>query len=438
MKGVTGSSPVGTDVAIVGGGLAGLAAAALCARAGRSVAVFEKSRQAGGRGASYDEGQFRFNLGPHALYRRGAAARLLRELNVPWTGRVPDTRGATALRAGTLHRLPAGPASLLGTGLFGFRSKLDFLRVLLRLPRLDTTALQATSLESWLGSALRHEPARGLVEALLRLSTYSNDSARLSAGAAIAQLQLALKAGVSYLDGGWRTLVEGLQRCAEAAGGRIFTGARVDSVEHDGSVRGLRLGDGTFWPAEQVILASGPSEASALIDGGGHAGLARWARESVPVRAACLNVALRRLPRPRTRFVLGVDQPIYFSVHSEWARLAPPGAATVYVMRYLSAEEPAGHDPRAELESLLDKAQPGWRQELAAASFLPSLLVANAMPLAASGGTSGRPGPEVPGVEGLHVAGDWVGPEGMLADAALASAGLAVQNLLASPRKVAA
>ena len=35
---------------------------------------------------------------------------------------------------------------------------------------------------------------------------------------------------------------------------------------------------------------------------------------------------------------------------------------------------------------------------------------------------AGRPGVEVPGVRGLCLAGDWIGSEGMLADAALASA----------------
>jgi hypothetical protein len=38
------------------------------------------------------------------------------------------------------------------------------------------------------------------------------------------------------------------------------------------------------------------------------------------------------------------------------------------------------------------------------------------------GGLAGRPGPAVPGSDNLYVAGDWVGREGMLAAASLASA----------------
>src|SRR5262249_57979689 len=58
-----------TDVAVVGGGLAGLAAAAYLGRAGRKVTLFERSRSLGGRAATHENGGFRFNIGPHALYR---------------------------------------------------------------------------------------------------------------------------------------------------------------------------------------------------------------------------------------------------------------------------------------------------------------------------------------------------------------------------------
>ena len=67
---------------VVGGGLAGLAAATLLARAGRSVALYERTSTIGGRAATHEEKGFRLNLGPHALYRGGAAMCVLRTLGI--------------------------------------------------------------------------------------------------------------------------------------------------------------------------------------------------------------------------------------------------------------------------------------------------------------------------------------------------------------------
>jgi hypothetical protein len=61
------------------------------------------------------------------------------------------------------------------------------------------------------------------------------------------------------------------------------------------------------------------------------------------------------------------------------------------------------------------------------------MIVMNALPLASLDGTRGRPGPQVADVPGLFVAGDWVGEEGLLVDASLASARRAAE-LIAAPR----
>lgn len=69
--------PAGTDVIVVGGGLAGLAAAAYLARAGRSVTLFEQAAAVGGRARTRKQGAFSLNQGAHALYLGGPAEQVL-------------------------------------------------------------------------------------------------------------------------------------------------------------------------------------------------------------------------------------------------------------------------------------------------------------------------------------------------------------------------
>jgi phytoene dehydrogenase-like protein len=419
------------DVAVVGGGLAGLAAATYLGRAGRRVVVFEQAPRVGGRAQTQRNHEFLFNLGPHALYAAGPGARVLRELGVRYQGGTPGP-GAFALQGGRLAPLPLGPRALLTSGLLSVGEKLALGPLVVRLVRTDAAALGDAPLGAWLRDAVPQPGLRALVAMLLRTATYAHDPERQSAGAALAQLQLALKANVRYLDGGWQTLVDGLRAAAEAAGVRIVARARVVAVLRDAAVRGVRLADGATWAADAVLVAASPAAARALVSGEPPTELDRWAAAAVPVRLASLDVALRRLPRPGVRAVFGMHRPVYLSVHSAVARLAPEGGATLHAARYLGNETPDPRAVEAELEGLLDLAQPGWREVLVARRFLPHLTVSNALVTAAHGGTAGRPGPAVPDVPGLYVAGDWVGPEGMLADASLASARRAAGLILAA------
>lgn len=420
-------------VIVVGGGIAGLAAAALVARGGRSVTLLERSTSLGGRGMTQTVDGFRMNIGPHALYRAGAGIDVLQSLGIEPKGGVPPTSGGHAVAGGVLHTLPAGLMSLLTTGLLRASSKLEFGQLLAKLARIETDSLQRVGLREWLERTVRHADTRQALLGFVRLATYADDPERQSAGAAIHQLKLALRASVLYLHDGWQTLVDGLRAAAESAGVRIVTGAKVASVEQGPAVR---LADGTREAAAAVILAVGPSEAASMVDS---SALDTIAAAAVPVRAACLDVGLSHLPRPKSIFALGIDRPLYLSVHSAVARLAPAGQTLIHVAKYLKPGAP--NDPRAderELERLLDLVQPGWRDVLVTRRFLPSMTVTGALVTASDGGLPGRPGPAVPGFPNLYVAGDWVGPEGMLVDASLASARRAAALVAASTARVVA
>ena len=145
---------------------------------------------------------------------------------------------------------------------------------------------------------------------------------------------------------------------------------------------------------------------------------------------------LSRLPRPDRNFALGLDRPLYLSVHSAAAALAPPGGALVHLARYLAPAEPAARESvREELESFADAVQPGWRSVVVHQRLMPAMTVSHGLPSY----RGPRPQPRVDEIDGLWIAGDWVGDRGLLADAAMASAETAAGaiEVAAAPRKVA-
>lgn len=425
-NGTADSVPAQVDVAVIGGGLAGLAAAATAARAGRSVVLFEQAPGVGGRARTRTEDGFAFNIGPHAFYKTGLSLPILRDLGVEVDAATLTQDGAHVVKHGRLHPLPAGIGSLLTSPILDWRGKLEAALFLGTVQKIDARPLDGLPLAAWLERAVRNPGARSLVEAIIRTASYTNNPTHLSAGAGLRQMQRGVS-GVLYVHGGWQTVVDDLRARAEALGVQIVSGARVTDVElgetgsRPQSVRAVRLADGRRYEVGAAILAIPPRQASVLVADGRHAVLAGWAERAVPVLAASLDVGLRRLPQPKALVALGLDRPLYLSVHSHWARLAPDGSALIHVLRYLGPGEQGDPAAERELEGLLDLVQPGWRDEVMVRRFMPSLAVTGALSSVAWEQQDGPRGAAVPGADGLFVAGDWVGPEGMLADRALAS-----------------
>ena len=163
-----------------------------------------------------------------------------------------------------------------------------------------------------------------------------------------------------------------------------------------------------------MILALTPAEANGLVDDGKHVPLARLCRECLPIRAACMDLGLGKLPNPKRLFALGIDRPLYYSVHSAAAKLAPEERPRSPLARYLGTDEhPEREELEAEFETLLDAVQPGWRGEIVTRKIMRDLVVANDLPRATRGGLAGRAPVPVSGIANLWLAGDWVGRLGL-------------------------
>lgn len=415
---------VAGGVVVIGGGLAGLTAALAAARQGAEVAVLEARSSPGGRARSEQRAGFALNEGPHALYADGEARSTLHSLGIATPGWVPDQRGARGLVECRLALLPIDPVSLTRTSLLGVRGKVAAGRLLRALPGLDPADLTGQTVENWLRDAAPGPGVRRLVQAVVRLATYCDAPEHLDAAAAVTQVQRSLAGSVRYLEGGWQHLVDQLRRAVVDEGGVVRTGTKVARVRPTlaGSVA-VELADGPSIAAGAVVLAAGgPGHAAALLGSAG-ATLDEVAARAVPATVSALDVALSEPWGPGPSFVLGIDEPLYLSVHSPTGAHAPADRSLVSVAQY--HRPGAVGDPertRVRLEAMLDLVRPGWRRCVVDERFLRHAVVAHDVPGARSGGRAGRPSVHGASVTGVHLAGDWVGPAGLLADATVASA----------------
>ena len=372
----------------------------------------------GGRAWTFTRDGFHFNFGPHRLFGGGAAVAGFRELGIPINAAARGPNGGLAICHGRAHTLPLGHCSLMVTSVLEGPAKLELARILVEVPRLDLSTLQTVDVEAWLDRRVNNSRVRSLLRALIRAATYCNDFERLSAAAGLQQLALALRGPVLCLHEGWGTMVRTVQDDALALGVQLQVGHAVVALETQrDAVQHIILANGDHIRCRAAIVATNPRHVRHLF-GDAVAGIDAL----TPVRAATLDVALSSLPNPRSVFAFGVDVPLCCCVDSAIARVAPSGAAVIHAAKYLRADEAERACEEEELEQFLDLVQPGWRPLVVHRRFLSAMTVSHALVAADTGGFRGRPDGRVAGFANVFLAGDWIGPTGQLADAAVASA----------------
>ncbi len=419
--------------AVIGGGVAGLTAALYLARAGRQVTLFERSTDVGGRARSKQRNGFVMNLGPHALYKDGAARRILEELNIDWSGKLPGIAGSRFIQSGELYDLPYSAPTILMNGRMSLHDKWGILKSYAAIFRDNPEQRRFESFRTWVERRTASPVARAFLEGIARLSTYAADMDVLSADAAIKQMRMAA-GGVYYVDHGWQSFVENLRAAVVAAGVELREGTGIAALRRSvdgGFVLSGDGDDGRAYGAASVIFACAPSVIARILRAGDLPVPSAF-DDLVPARLASLDLGLLKLSE-RTAVTLDFDRNLYFSVHSYAARLQPEGRIMLHAAKYLSHAE--GGDAaawRGEIEDLMDRLAPGWRDDVEAEQFLPKMTVSHGLPDYRRGGLAGRPAVVWDEVPGIFFAGDWAGDEGMLADAACASARAAAGAVLSS------
>jgi phytoene dehydrogenase-like protein len=432
------------EIAIIGGGLAGLTAAVYLARDGKKVTVIEKSSEFGGRARTTVKDKFYFNQGAHALYLDGIGPKILDELNIKFNGKKVDTAKYFVTKKGKMYKVPIKLSQLFTTRLLnGLGSKIEVIGFFTKLNKLNLKELNSISFQGWLDKNFKNSDSKDFIKMLGRIATYTYNAENVSAGLVLNQIKIAVNGGVIYIDKGWQTLVEQLVEIGKRNGVKYINGKSVVAIKQSYNADrqntqpfwNISLSDNTSFEYHNIIIATNPSHVysllkdNALID---PAYLNQLEKINRPAKVATLDLALSGLSNPNVYGAYGMDNPLYLSLHSAFAKLSTDGNGILFhVMKYLDPS--AKQDPvqdKAELEELLDMAQPGWRKMVLRQRFLPNMIASNTVININDGILESRPDVVVPGVDNLYIVGDWVGQEGMLADASFASAKAAALKIL--------
>lgn len=417
------------DVAIVGGGLAGLTAANFLAREGKKVVVLEKSNRLGGRAMTNDKNGVLMNLGPHALYLSGDAMTILTELGLSIPGgNASKSVHIDGILDHSVQVIPTDFSSIMSSTLLTWKAKFVFGKLMLKVMKLNVDSIPEISLTEWADAEITDPTVRHIFYSICRLTTYTNAPTLQLAKPVLKQVQRSLKGGVLYVDGGWGTIMAKLRQQAIAGGVEIFTNKNVINIEHHGEYQSILCSDGTVFSITDCIVAVPPKDAVKMIKGAEQTSLHRWNEQAIPITASCIDLGLKKLPCPQRQFAIGLDQPLLFTNQSRAAKLSNDGTIVVSLAKYhYPMEELNVHADKRQLETVMDLLHPGWRKEVVVQQFLPKLTVSYDFPHMKR---KENPGPSIPEMSGIYIAGDWAGHEEVLADASVASGKRAAQEIL--------
>ncbi|MFE6939106.1 protoporphyrinogen oxidase [Streptomyces chartreusis] len=288
----TGDNPVRPGhVVVVGGGIAGLAAAHRLLDRGRHVTVLEASDRVGGKLLPGEIAGVRVDLGAESmLARRPEAIALAREAGLAERLQPPASASASIWTRGALRPMPKGHVmGVPGTAaaLSGVLSDEGLARIErdADLPR--TEVGDDVAVGAYVAARLGREVVDRLVEPLLG-GVYAGDAYRISLRSAVPQLyqaarthdslteavrEIQAKAAANQqtgpvfmgIEGGVGRLPLAVAESVRARGGEIVTGAPVTELRREAS-GGWRVvaGDRVLRPDAVVVAVPAPAAAALL------------------------------------------------------------------------------------------------------------------------------------------------------------------------------
>lgn len=421
------------DVVIIGGGLAGYVAANYLAKSDLSILILEKGNKVGGRAQTEKIKQDYFNLGPHALYKKGKAAVILEELDIKLEGGSPKLGGIVTQNSKE-YLAPFNPWGLLTTSLLNWKERIEWMLILSKIQQVDTQALADQTYQQWVEKAVQSINVKSLLYVIGRLSTYCHCPEKVSAKVVVTHIKTSL-GGVLYLHDGWQTIIDQLHNKAVIAGVQIETHSTVKKVipaEHRNFKVILSNYEEVF--CKYVISSTGPLQLTKLLGETEYVKVNNPLSQLIPVKGASLDISLSQLPHPQKLFALDMNHSLYYSVHSNVASLSVNRKhSIVHVFKYYHPDDSIDSiKVRNQLEQFLETIQPGWKDYCVTSRFLPNITVNQRLPQVGHEKYFQRSETDIPG---LYIAGDWASPHYILSEGAACSGKQAAEEIIKKEKR---
>jgi 15-cis-phytoene desaturase len=424
-------------IIVAGGGLAGLASAALLCKAGYETILFEKMTQIGGRATVLEKDGFRLNFGAHAVYGRDKSfmQQTLDKLGIelPWcTANAEKVR--YVLPDGTVTTAPISPKGILETKLLpGIHNKLDFLRAVLSIMFSKKTETDNKLLGEWVDSLSWSDPTKEFLIHLAGTNFFTKNPRELELSRFRKYYHRVLRAHnpVSYINGGWGKLIQALEQCIVSNGGQILPKSSVSKVLFtDGKVKGVLVGK-TEYEADAVLLCVPPSAFKRMLADTPLFEQVSPYMTQEPNTVFVYDVALSKRIRNDISYVNDLQNHIFITDPSLYdSTCVPPGGQLLQSIAYITPEEAEDENVLAALtkqvEDLYDKFYAGWREQLA---FTRVTERATVQVIGWRSGQMRLP-TAFRNVGNCFFAGDWCEGEGSVSDIAFYSALHAVEGIV--------
>jgi 15-cis-phytoene desaturase len=414
------------DAVIVGGGLAGLSAAAYLAKKGKKVVVLERGNL-GGRAVTLKIKGFSFNFGAHAIYGRDSSVlhKFEKELGINIDWRDFEPRKAKYDIGDKLTDMPANIQGLFNTSILNSLGKIKFTFEIFKTMLHMEKGHPHLSIEKWMEEKEISSDVRDMMLTLASSNFFTREPGRIPSDVFFNYYQRLFTTNkpVAYIGGGWQALINEFVRVIEENGGTIVTKAKAEAVEAENSrVTAVQTTQGVF-KGQEFLFCIPPKELEKIVGGTKIEYFIKQYSSYEPSYVYVYDIGLeKRIEVPYT-YIYDKQNKMFITDISHYDETCvPEGGQLLQAIAYLTEEDLKDKEKIQEyhekIEALYDKHFAGWRDRLvvprvskrAAAQEIKWTMNQDPMPL------------YLPDYRNVFFAGDWCEGKGQLSELSFHSA----------------